>query len=149
MMICRDGNCPKNGEPKCCYACSEKGFCENACNSNPKYCGEAVEQPEQAETGMTAFVQQHMAVFKAIRDVVNQKTAAEKQEKTLKDQLKQAMEAAGIKSIDNEYLRITYVPASVTHSLDTAKVKRKYPGIVDECMKDTPKSSYIKIEVKG
>ena len=146
MVKCASDGCPENGKNICCWDCGAKGSCENACDYNPDICGFA-EQIEQEETSLTQFVQQHMAVFKAIRDVVIQKKAAEEQEKALKDQLKAAMEAHGIKAVDNEILKITYVPATVSNGIDTAMIKRKYPTVAAECVKATPKSSYIKIEV--
>lgn len=147
MVNCTSDGCPETGERICCWGCSAKGNCEDACDYNPEICGFA-EQALQEETALAEFVQQHMAVFKAVRDVVIQKKAAEAQEKALKDQLKQAMEAHGIKAIDNEILKITYVPETVSNTLDTAKIKRKYPTVAAECTKATPKSAYIKIEVK-
>ena len=148
MVICKSDGCPVTGENKCCWGCDIKGSCKDACDYNPDICEQAIFTDQEEETALAQFVKQHMTVFKAIRDVVIQKKAAEEQEKALKDQLKQAMEAHGIKAVDNEILKITYVPATVSNGIDTAMIKRKYPSVAAECVKATPKSSYIKIEVK-
>ena len=148
MVICKSEGCPVTGENKCCWGCDMKGSCKDACDYNPDICEQAVFTDQEEETALAKFVEQHMAVFKAVRDVVIRKKAAEEQEKALKDQLKKAMEAHGIKAVDNEILKITYVPETVSNGIDAAMIKRKYPTVAAECVKATPKSSYIKIEVK-
>ena len=148
MVFCKSDSCPETGENKCCFYCDRINECVNACDYTPDNCEQAIFQDQEEETALAQFVKQHMTVFKAIRDVVIQKKAAEEQEKALKDQLKQAMEAHGINAVDNEILKITYVPATVSNGIDTAMIKRKYPTVAAECVKATPKSAYIKIEVK-
>lgn len=144
MITCMKDTCPETGENKCCCECGARGACMNACEHVPSLCGYS----EQEETALTTFVQQHMAVFKEIKSLVTTKGEIERKEKELKDQLKQAMEAHGIKAIDNEILKITYIAATTSTGIDSAKLKRKYPTVAAECSKETPKSAYIKIEVK-
>ena len=72
----------------------------------------------------------------------------ENQEKKVKDKLREAMEAHGIKSIDNQLVKITYVAPTTAISIDSAKLKKRYPAIAEECSKSSPKAGYIKIEVK-
>lgn len=50
-----------------------------------------------------------LAVLEKIAAVVNMKKQCEEQEKTLKDQLKQAMEQYGVKKFESDILNITYV----------------------------------------
>jgi hypothetical protein len=66
----------------------------------------------------------------------------------LKETLKVAMERAGIKKIDNEYLSITYVPEGETARLDTAKLKVEMPEIAEKYMKVTRRKSYVNINGK-
>ena len=134
------------GENTCCHFCERIDSCPTSCAIDFDGCPHAAKTKD--ENALVAFESQYMAVFKAIRDVVVQKKAAEAQEKELKDQLKKAMEVNGIKAVDNKFLKITYVPETVSNGLDTAMIKRKYPTVAAECVKATPKSSYIKIEVK-
>jgi predicted phage-related endonuclease len=144
-MHCQD-ICKRKKTNLCCHECPDADGCPDCCGDCPEECGRSV--AEGAETNLVAFTQQHMTLFQEIRSLVLEKKAAEAREKNLKDELKAAMEAHGIRAIDNDILKITYVPETVTHTLDTAKIKRKYPGLAEECSKETPKSSYIKIEVK-
>jgi len=144
MVTCLHDTCPETGENKCCCECGARADCATACESDPSMCGFS----EREETAMTAFVQQNMAVFREIKSLVTAKNEIERKEKELKDQLKQAMEAHGIKAIDNDILKITYIAATTTTGIDSAKLKRKYPTVAAECAKETPKSAYIKIEVK-
>ena len=76
------------------------------------------------------------------------KKQCEAQEKELKDQLKKAMEEYGIKKFESDILNITYVAETTSTSVDSAKLKRKYPQVAEECSKTSKKSSYIKVEVK-
>lgn len=39
-------------------------------------------------------------------------------------------------------------PPTVSHGIDTAKLKKKYPDAAADCAKDTPKSGYVKITLK-
>ena len=98
---------------------------------------------------LTAFTQEYMTVFKEMKDLVTTKNEIKRKEKELKDQLKAAMEAHGIKAIDNDIVKITYVAASVGKTIDSAKLKRKYPTVAEECSKESPRGSYVKVEVKA
>ena len=145
MVTCLKDTCPETGANTCCAECAEYSDCQMACTIDPNGCPH---RNVQEETALTAFVQQHMAVFKEIKSLVTAKNEIERKEKELKDQLKQAMEAHGIKAIDNEILKITYIAATTSTGIDSTKLKRKYPIVAAECSKETPKSAYIKIEVK-
>ena len=58
------------------------------------------------------------------------------------------MEKCNIKKFESDILNITYVAESTKTSIDSAKLKKKYPAIADECSKTSNKSAYIKVEVK-
>lgn len=41
------------------------------------------------------------------------------------------------------------IPApTISHGLDSAKLKKKYPDAAADCAKDTPKAGYVKITLK-
>lgn len=148
MFRCKDGDCPITNENRCCHDCTKKDECVDACPVLPNDCKYA-ELLEEGETALAAFTAQYLSVMRAVAEVVNQKKALEAQEKEMKDRLKAAMETHGIKQADNELLKITYVAATTATTVDSAKLKKKYPAIAAECVKESAKSAYVKIEVKG
>lgn len=144
MKVCNFEPCVKNGSNMCCFFCPEKATCDSTCDKHPDSCGYC----GTVETDLAAFETQYMTVFEQIKRVVESKKAMEAQEKELKDKLREAMEAHGIKSIDNRLVKITYVAPTTAVSIDSAKLKKRYPAIAEECSKSSPKAGYIKIEVK-
>lgn len=144
MKICKKDNCPVTGANMCCFYCPEKETCDMPCSNRPDTCGSS----ETVETDLAAFETRYMVVFEEIKRVVESKKAMEAREKELKDKLREAMEAHGIKSVDNELVKITYIAPTTAVSIDSAKLKKRYPAIAEECSKSSPKAGYIKIEVK-
>lgn len=144
MKVCNFEPCAQNGSNMCCFFCPEKAACDSPCDKHPDSCGYC----GTVETDLAAFETQYMTVFEQIKRVVESKKAMEAQEKELKDKLREAMEAHGIKSIDNRLVKITYIAPTTTVSIDSAKLKKRYPAIAEECSKSSPKAGYIKIEVK-
>jgi len=59
------------------------------------------------------------------------------------------MSKHGIKRVDNDLMRITYVAPTTSTGVDSAKLKATYPHIYTECSKTTSKKGYVKITVKG
>ena len=94
------------------------------------------------------FQKAQVATRNAISALVAHKKALEDQEKTLKAALFTAMEKFGIKKFETEILNLTYVPATVAHGIDSAKLKKKYPDAAADCAKDTPRAGYVKITLK-
>lgn len=87
---------------------------------------------------LQAFEQQNLQVFKDISQITAQRKALEKQEKDIKAQLEEAMLEHEIKSIDNEYIKITRVKASETVSVDLKELEEKEIETFDELMEDYP-----------
>ncbi len=149
MIKCKlaqvDGNCPKKKEI-CCHKCEDFGTCSSACGEeDPAKCEDAI---FEGSTELEVFQSKAAATIKAITDIVNAKKNLEEQEKNMKEQLQKAMEAHGIKSFDNESIKVTYMAESVRNSVDSAKLKKKYPDIAAECNKSSNVKAFVKIEVK-
>lgn len=145
MIKCKN-SCPLEKFEGCCQCCSEKETCSDVCTTPPAECEDAI---FDEETGLVALEQQQMTVIKQIADICTAKKQLEEQEKVLKDKLKEAMEQFGVKSLDNDILKITYIAATTANSIDSAKLKKLHPDIAAECTKTSAKSAYIKVEVKG
>lgn len=144
-MIKCNNECPLGKFDGCCHSCPDIETCKDACESNPETCGEAT---FDEETGLVAFEEQQLSVLQQIADLITAKKKLEEQEKELKDKLKEAMEKYGIKKFDSDILKITYIAETTTTSIDSAKLKKKYPAIAEECSKTSKKSAYIKVEIK-
>lgn len=144
MYKCENA-CPLGKFEGCCHCCPEFGSCAEKCSEHPDTCGEST---FDEETALATFKSQHIAVLKQIASVVNAKKQCEAQEKELKDQLKKAMEEYGVKKFESDILNITYIAETTSTSVDSAKLKKLYPKIAEECSKTSKKSAYIKVEVK-
>lgn len=143
-MIKCNNECPLEKFDGCCHSCPDIETCKDACESNPETCGEAT---FDEETGLVAFKEQQLSVLQQIADLITTKKKLEEQEKELKDKLKEAMEKYGVKKFDSDILKITYIAETTTTSIDSAKLKKKYPAIAEECSKTSKKSAYIKVEI--
>jgi len=144
-MIKCNNECPLGKFDGCCHSCPDIETCKDACESNPETCGEST---FDEETGLVAFKEQQLSVLQQIADLITTKKKLEEQETELKDKLKEAMEKFNIKKFDSDILKITYIAEITATSIDSAKLKKKYPAIADECSKTSNKSAYIKVEVK-
>lgn len=98
------------------------------------------------------FEQQHMQVFKQLADITKTKKQLEEQEKKVKADLEKAMDANDIKSIDNQFLKITRVNGSTSTSVDLKAMQEKEPTLYAELLEDYPKvtnkKSYLTFKVK-
>jgi len=144
-MIKCNNECPLEKFDGCCHSCPDIETCKDACESNPETCGEAT---FDEETGLVAFKEQQLSVLQQIADLITAKKKLEEQEKELKEKLKEAMEKCNIKKFESDILNITYVAESTKTSIDSAKLKKKYPEIAAECSKTTKTSAYVKVTVK-
>lgn len=147
MIRCKN-KCPLNMFDACCFECDLKETCEEACQLNPSECDDSIMDEVSEETALQVFKQGQMAVLKQIADIITTKKKLEEQEKELKDKLKEAMEKYGIKKFESDILNITYVAETTSTSIDSAKLKKKYPDIAAECSRTSKKSAYVKVTVK-
>lgn len=144
-MIHCSNPCPDGKFNGCCYSCPERETCSDPCPEDVNACGQAT---FDEETGLATFQKSQLATLEKITALVNQKKALEDQEKNLKAALFAAMEKFGIKKFETDILTLTYVPATVAHGIDSAKLKKKYPDAAADCAKDTPRAGYVKITLK-
>lgn len=145
-MIKCENKCILEKFDGCCHSCSEFDTCKSACSEHPNECGCAT---FDEESGLELFKTKHIAILNGISDLVLKKKKIEEDEKQMKELLKTAMEKYGIKKLDSDVVTITYVAATTSVSVDTAKLKKYHPKIAEECSKTSSKSAYIKIDTKG
>lgn len=148
MIKCKN-SCPTGQFEGCCFECNIKTNCKEACGLNPSDCENAtIIEKISEETGLQAFKQGQMAVLKQIADIITTKKKLEEQEAELKVKLKDAMEKYNIKKFESDILDITYVAESTKTSIDTTKLKKKYPEIAAECSKTSKTSAYVRVSIK-
>lgn len=145
MIKCKN-KCPLDKFDGCCYSCMEFATCSERCDEHYSSCADATFDEDDA---LMAFNENQSMVLQQIAALVTQKKAIEAEEKRLKDALKDAMEKYGVTKFESELLNITYVAATTSSSVDTAKLKKLHPEIAAQCTKISPKSAYIKVTVKG
>ena len=95
------------------------------------------------------FQQSQLATLNAIASLTSHKKAIEEQEKTMKAALYDAMMKFGVKKFESDVLNLTLVEPTTSTTIDSAKLKKKYPAIAAECSKPNPKAGYVKITLKG
>lgn len=148
MIKCNNGGCVKDKDI-CCQSCDETSYCKGVCIDQPSNddsgCGEAVFEDNNP---VEVFQNAAATVIKSIANICKAKKKLEEQEKNFKSQLLDAMERHNIKSFNNDVLKITYVAGTTAISIDSKKLKEKYPQIVAECSKTSNKSAYVKVELK-
>lgn len=101
---------------------------------------------------VTVFENKYMSVMANIAALDKQVKTLQDQQKTLKADLEKAMNEYNIKSIDNEYVKITRVEATESKSIDLKALEKKEPELYDELLEDYPKvtkrKAYVRITVK-
>lgn len=145
MIKCKNA-CPLGKFDGCCHSCSSFTDCEEACCEKPDSCGEST---FDEETGLQEFKTAQLATLNAIAALTAHKKALEEQEKQMKAILLQAMEKYGVKKFESDVLNLTYVAPTTSTSVDSAKLKKKYPDVFTECSKASAKAGYVKITLKG
>lgn len=86
-----------------------------------------------------AFESKHMLLMANVAQHIQQEKLLKEQTTKLKEDLGKAMDEFGIKSIDNDLLKITRTAASTSKSLDTTRLKNEEPELFAELMTDYPK----------
>ncbi len=66
----------------------------------------------------------------------------------LKNAMKEAMESKGIKSFENEFVKITYVAPTERVSLDTKKIKAEVPELYEAYSKTSEVKSSVRVKYK-
>lgn len=87
--------------------------------------------------------------------ILNQLAESEKtykelgtQRDNLKSQLLELMDKYDLNKWENDKFSVTYVKAGTTTSIDSAKVKKLYPEIFQECSKTSNRKASIRFKVK-
>ncbi len=85
---------------------------------------------------------------KKVADVLKQKKALDEKEKEFKKNLKEAMEAKGVKKIKMTGVSISYVAETNGKEFDATRFKKENPDLVKLYQKDSHKSAYVKVSLE-
>ncbi len=83
-----------------------------------------------------------------LKEIDTQKKQAEAQAKALREELMTAMENQGVKSFENEQLKITYILPSTRETIDSKKLKAEYPEIAEKVTKTCNTKASIRITLR-
>ena len=83
-----------------------------------------------------------------LKSLNDRKKQLEEQESEFKEMLIAKMEETGVKSIDNDYFKITYVAPSQRETIDSARLKREHPDLAVEYTKTSLVKASVRITLK-
>lgn len=81
-----------------------------------------------------------------VLDMYYQYEALKEQKEIFEFKLKQFCEEHGIKSVDNEYFRITYVPKHTSKRVDTEALKED--GLYEKYTMETDVKESVRVKIK-
>jgi len=144
-----DGNCPM-ALTICCYTCGFKANCGNCCEDvkagkNPNTCPDA----EVTESDIMAFQSAIPGTLQKITNLFQMKKQMDEQEKMLKAELLKAMEMHGIKSFENDHIKMTYVAPTIKTTIDSKLLKKECPDIYAQYSKTSGVSASVRVSLKG
>ena len=147
-IICKEAgeSCPK-GLNICCGVCEHIDLCTSECEfcDNYKECPDA----ETINDELVAFQSGVPDTIKRITDLIQMKKQLDEQEKELKATLVKAMENYGVKSFENDIIRMTYVAPTTRSTIDSARLKKDHPDIVAEYTKVSDVAASVRVTLKG
>ena len=134
------------GQDICCHLCPDQGWCIDACHGvgDHRKCPEFIQEENELQVMQSAVPE----AIKAITEISIQKKKLDEQEKLMRQKLLEAMEAYNVKKFETAHVAFTYVAPTTKTTIDSAKLKKKYPDIAEECSKVSNASAYVKITVK-
>ena len=145
MKLCKLASQSECDQKICCFECENLQFCNIACNLNSNDgCKEVYEE----STAMQVFNNKAMVLMKNIAELDKRKKALETQDKEVREALKKTMDEFGIKSFENDILKVTFVAETTRTSIDSAKLKKDYPEIAEKYSKTSKVSASVRIAVK-
>lgn len=151
MVRCKVAGDSVCGKTCCCVECEEKDICQDICTfvkdkkiTSAENCENAVADGD----ALVAFESNTLAVIQAIKDISLKKKELEDQDKKMRDELEAAMEMYGVKSFENDIIKITYTESTTRTSIDSTKLKKNYPDIYAECSKISDVKGSVRITVK-
>ncbi len=137
--------CPKN-LGICCGTCEHQNTCDTACDFAADW--QTCTETEVVTDELVQFQSAGAVAIQKIGTLMRLKKELEDQEKQLKQDLVKAMEAYGIKSFENDLIKMTYVAPTTRSTIDSTKLKKDHPDIVQQYSKTSNVSASVRVTVK-
>lgn len=96
----------------------------------------------------TVSCEKILTIQQELKTLDDRKKELEKAESELKQMLIEKMEETGVKSIDNEYFKITYVAPTTRETIDSARIKKELPEIAEQYVKTSAIKASVRITLK-
>lgn len=96
----------------------------------------------------TVSCEKIMTIQQELKTLDDRKKELEKVESELKQMLIEKMEETGVKSIDNDYFKITYIAPGTRDTIDSARIKKELPEIAEKYTKTTAIKASVRITLK-
>lgn len=140
------------GKDCCCYDCKDAKTCEDTCPTYEKFGKKVLKECEELiqveETEIMMLDEKMPESIKILTDIMQQKKRIEETEKTIREKLLIVMEEHGIKSFENEVIKLTYIAPTERKSIDSTRLKKEHPEIAEAYQKVSQVKSCVKIEIK-
>lgn len=147
-VICKveGAECPR-GLNICCGTCEDKDTCEQCCDSAVLGYEKCVEA-EVITNEIATFESAVPDTIEKITTLIRMKKELDEQEKQLKEKLVEAMEAYDVKSFENDQIKMTYVAPTTRSTIDSTRLKKDHPDIVEQYSKTSNVSASVRVTVK-
>jgi len=150
MIKCKiaDGdNCP-HGLTICCGTCEHRPTCQDACMGQDKLDPQKCPDAEIITDELIQFKSSVPDTIQRITDLIKLKKQLEDQEKELKSTLVKAMEHFGVKSFENDLIKMTYVAPTTRSTIDGTKLKKDHPDIAQQYTKVSDVAASVRVSLK-
>ena len=144
-----DNGCP-HGLDVCCAVCDHRDNCGSVCTYadgepvDAQNCSDAeviTDEPTQFQSAVPKAIQM-------ITAVIQQKKELDEAEKQLKAELVKAMGTYGIKSFENDMIKMVYVAPTTRSTIDSARLKKDHPDIAEQYSKTSTVSASVRVTLK-
>ena len=151
VLKCKIASEASCGKDCCCYDCTDAKNCKDKCPTFDEL-GKKVlkecEELEQVETEVVTLDQKVPQAIKAMTDLLTQQKELEQKISDMREVIKVAMEHYGVKSFENDAVKMTYVAPTERKSIDSTRLKKEHPEIAEAYQKVSPVKASVKIEIK-
>lgn len=112
--------------------------------------GDGCEEQFDEETALKEFNKDSnaMAIMQQISAISKQKKELEEKEKEVRAALEAAMGQFGIKSFENDILKVTYVAPTKKTTIDSKALKKDHPDVYEKYAKTSDVKASVRITVK-
>lgn len=145
-----DNTCDKDC---CCYYCEDFETCGHACSNfddKEELEQQGCEEQFDEETALQEFNKDSnaLAIMQQISAISKQKKELEDKEKEVRAALEAAMGQFGIKSFENDILKVTYVAPTTKTTIDSKALKKDKPDVYEKYAKTSNVKAFVRITVK-